>query len=337
MSRLPARSLFRAPSSASRTRAVRRMLATTAQVQQLVITRPDDWHLHVRDGGACAEPLPHLLIAPCREPLLDLNATIEAEPLVVRRRCPDALTSSLLSSSDGAAAAALPIRRPQVRGASHRSRLQTRRHHAEPHAPRHQRRAGLAPPAPDVPEPINNHHPHHHATSPQHHPFLMILQPPMPHHQQAQSYKQRILAAVPAESSSFTPLMTCYLTDNTTPEDVGPHRSSTSLPLPLALHVPSPPSVTRPPPGKQMPRRRLHQGCPCPVCWSAGGRRKGVRGRCFQALSRWSHHQQRLRRHELRQGRPGPQGHRPGPPHPAPPFPPPTSTPHTALPCPQPQ
>jgi hypothetical protein len=38
-------------------------------------------------------------------------------------------------------------------------------------------------------------------------------------HPQALEYKQRIMAAVP-KGSSFTPLMTLYLTDRTTPEDV---------------------------------------------------------------------------------------------------------------------
>jgi len=28
-------------------------------MQQLTITRPDDWHLHVRDGGAMASVVPH--------------------------------------------------------------------------------------------------------------------------------------------------------------------------------------------------------------------------------------------------------------------------------------
>lgn len=37
----------------------------------------------------------------------------------------------------------------------------------------------------------------------------------------ALEYKQRVLDAVPAERrGAFTPLMTCYLTDNTQPEDV---------------------------------------------------------------------------------------------------------------------
>lgn len=37
----------------------------------------------------------------------------------------------------------------------------------------------------------------------------------------ALEYKQRVLDAVPAERrGTFTPLMTCYLTDNTQPEDV---------------------------------------------------------------------------------------------------------------------
>jgi dihydroorotase len=29
------------------------------QPQQLTITRPDDWHLHLRDGGVLEAVLPH--------------------------------------------------------------------------------------------------------------------------------------------------------------------------------------------------------------------------------------------------------------------------------------
>lgn len=45
------------------------------------------------------------------------------------------------------------------------------------------------------------------------------LQPPVINTEQAASYRQRILAARPA-GSQFEPLMTLYLTDNTTPEDI---------------------------------------------------------------------------------------------------------------------
>lgn len=45
------------------------------------------------------------------------------------------------------------------------------------------------------------------------------LQPPVINAEQAASYRQRILAARPA-GSQFEPLMTLYLTDNTTPEDI---------------------------------------------------------------------------------------------------------------------
>jgi dihydroorotase len=37
---------------------------------------------------------------------------------------------------------------------------------------------------------------------------------------QAKDYEARIREAVPAANKSFTPLMTLYLTDNTTAEDV---------------------------------------------------------------------------------------------------------------------
>lgn len=45
------------------------------------------------------------------------------------------------------------------------------------------------------------------------------LVPPVTSASQALDYQQRITAATPA-NSSFQPLMTIYLTDNTTPEDV---------------------------------------------------------------------------------------------------------------------
>jgi dihydroorotase len=37
---------------------------------------------------------------------------------------------------------------------------------------------------------------------------------------QALAYKERIMAALPLSSSHFTPLMTLYLTDRTSPEEV---------------------------------------------------------------------------------------------------------------------
>ena len=45
------------------------------------------------------------------------------------------------------------------------------------------------------------------------------LVPPVTTPELALAYRQRIMDALPADSS-FQPLMTCYLTDNTTPEDV---------------------------------------------------------------------------------------------------------------------
>ena len=45
------------------------------------------------------------------------------------------------------------------------------------------------------------------------------LRPPVTNTEQALSYRQRILDAVP-EGSSFTPLMTLYLTDQTTPDEI---------------------------------------------------------------------------------------------------------------------
>lgn len=47
------------------------------------------------------------------------------------------------------------------------------------------------------------------------------LVPPVTTAAAADEYRGRVLAAVPPQhSSSFTPLMTCYLTDNTPPEEV---------------------------------------------------------------------------------------------------------------------
>ncbi len=45
------------------------------------------------------------------------------------------------------------------------------------------------------------------------------LRPPVTSTAQALAYRERILAALPA-NSDFTPLMTLYLTDNTTPEEI---------------------------------------------------------------------------------------------------------------------
>lgn len=46
------------------------------------------------------------------------------------------------------------------------------------------------------------------------------LTPPVTTTELAMAYKERIMAAVPPQNSGFQPLMTLYLTDNTTPEDV---------------------------------------------------------------------------------------------------------------------
>src|SRR5215470_3032911 len=45
------------------------------------------------------------------------------------------------------------------------------------------------------------------------------LVPPVTDVEEARAYRQRILAALPA-GASFTPLMTCYLTDATDPQEV---------------------------------------------------------------------------------------------------------------------
>jgi dihydroorotase len=50
------------------------------------------------------------------------------------------------------------------------------------------------------------------------------LVPPVTTAAAAVEYRQRVLSAVPpSRAGSFTPLMTCYLTDNTPPEEV--HRA----------------------------------------------------------------------------------------------------------------
>eukprot|EP00192_Tetraselmis_astigmatica_P025426 CAMPEP_0117680750 /NCGR_PEP_ID=MMETSP0804-20121206/18546_1 /TAXON_ID=1074897 /ORGANISM="Tetraselmis astigmatica, Strain CCMP880" /LENGTH=305 /DNA_ID=CAMNT_0005490323 /DNA_START=530 /DNA_END=1447 /DNA_ORIENTATION=+ len=46
------------------------------------------------------------------------------------------------------------------------------------------------------------------------------LTPPVTNPAQAEEYRKRIMAALPDKSQAFQPLMTLYLTDNTTPEDV---------------------------------------------------------------------------------------------------------------------
>ncbi|MBD3669783.1 MAG: dihydroorotase [Gammaproteobacteria bacterium] len=51
------------------------------------------------------------------------------------------------------------------------------------------------------------------------------LKPPVTTTEQALAYRDRILAALPA-NSHFTPLMTLYLTDTTTPEEIARARSS---------------------------------------------------------------------------------------------------------------
>jgi len=45
------------------------------------------------------------------------------------------------------------------------------------------------------------------------------LKPPVTTTEQASAYRERVLAAVP-KGANFTPLMTLYLTDNTTPEEI---------------------------------------------------------------------------------------------------------------------
>jgi dihydroorotase len=51
------------------------------------------------------------------------------------------------------------------------------------------------------------------------------LQPPVTTTTQALTYRERILSAVPV-GVDFTPLMTLYLTDNTTPDDINEAKAS---------------------------------------------------------------------------------------------------------------
>jgi dihydroorotase len=51
------------------------------------------------------------------------------------------------------------------------------------------------------------------------------LKPPVTNVEQARAYRDRILAALPA-GADFTPLMTLYLTDNTTPEQIRAAKAS---------------------------------------------------------------------------------------------------------------
>lgn len=61
------------------------------------------------------------------------------------------------------------------------------------------------------------------------------LSPPIINKQQALAYRQRILAAVP-ENNHFEPLMTLYLTNNTTPQDIA---EATSAQIPAAKLYPA--------------------------------------------------------------------------------------------------
>ena len=52
------------------------------------------------------------------------------------------------------------------------------------------------------------------------------LVPPVVNTQQAKEYRQRILSEIPAGNNSFTPLMTLYLTDSTSPEEIKAAKAS---------------------------------------------------------------------------------------------------------------
>ncbi|OMH33941.1 dihydroorotase [Motiliproteus sp. MSK22-1] len=52
------------------------------------------------------------------------------------------------------------------------------------------------------------------------------LVPPVVNTKQAEDYRHRIMSAMPTESRSFTPLMTLYLTDGTSPEEIKAAKAS---------------------------------------------------------------------------------------------------------------
>lgn len=176
-SRLPARRASSATAAASPAAAA----AAAAGPDELVITRPDDWHLHVRDGAGLRSVVPHTAATYGRAIIM---------PNLVRR---DLGRSRMLRSLQGQLL--LNRMRPPCSLAT---------------ALQHQLAAGGAP--------VRS------SRVPQCLPYPQV--PPVTTAAAALEYKQRVLDAVPAERrgpGGFTPLMTCYLTDNTQPEDA--HRA----------------------------------------------------------------------------------------------------------------
>lgn len=117
----------------------------------LVITRPDDWHLHVRDGAGLKSVVPH-------------SARYFGRAIIMPNLVPPVTTAALVRNT--------PILSYSVKYATLVENI-----------------------------------------------IKCIQNTNLPLNLQALEYKKRIEAAIPADSS-FTPLMTIYLTDNTTPDDV---------------------------------------------------------------------------------------------------------------------
>ena len=114
---------------------------------ELVITRPDDWHLHVRDGAGLQSVVPH-------------TAKVFGRAVIMPNLVPPVTTAALVRHLILCLICILmyiPLTELYF--------------------------------------------------------YLLVI------HKQAVQYRQRIEAAVPS-GSTFHPLMTIYLTDNTTPEDV---------------------------------------------------------------------------------------------------------------------
>ena len=74
------------------------MTATTASPDTLTLTRPDDWHVHLRDGAAMAAVLPHTARQFARAivmPNLQPPVTTAAAALAYRERILAALPAGL--------------------------------------------------------------------------------------------------------------------------------------------------------------------------------------------------------------------------------------------------
>src|SRR4051812_46523534 len=74
------------------------MQTRTDQIQSITLTRPDDWHLHLRDGAALASVLPHTARQFARAivmPNLKPPVTTTAQALAYRERILAALPQGM--------------------------------------------------------------------------------------------------------------------------------------------------------------------------------------------------------------------------------------------------